>query len=153
MEGCEASRLGSPQPAQYVRGEHCDSGSGGDTGKRLLRAGFSMREAVTANHDGNQTGDLRDRAGEEVLQRGEPAIERRTGLRICGDGKEEAYGRKQREWVYPSAQCLERLQRDYDSDLSRHRHLQRLVNQSGYAETLGGIVRVVQYFVAIADDA
>jgi len=38
--------LNAPEPTQDIHGENGNAGSGGDTGERLLRAGFTVGEAV-----------------------------------------------------------------------------------------------------------
>ena len=56
-------------------GENGDTCSGGDAGKRLLRAGFAVRETVAPDDDCNQARDLGDGAGEQRLKRVETGIE------------------------------------------------------------------------------
>jgi hypothetical protein len=53
------------------------------SGWSLLRAGFSVREAVAADHDRNQTRDLGDGPGEEGLNSRKPGVEGRSALGMC----------------------------------------------------------------------
>ena len=68
--------LDSPQPTQNIHSEDRYAGSGGNAGKRLLRARFTMREAVSADHDCYKTCNFRDRSSEEGLDGIEAGIER-----------------------------------------------------------------------------
>ena len=67
--------LGTPKPGENVGRHYCDSSSGGNSGKALLRAGFSVREGVPADHNCNQAGGLGNRPGKERLDRTDTAIE------------------------------------------------------------------------------
>jgi hypothetical protein len=67
--------LYAPKPTQNVHGEDRYSGPGGDAGERLLRARFTMREAVAPDHDCYKTCNLRDRSGEKRLDCIEASIE------------------------------------------------------------------------------
>jgi hypothetical protein len=49
--------------------------SGGNAGQRLFGAGFAVREAVAADHDCNETCNLRNGAGEKTLDRVEARVE------------------------------------------------------------------------------
>ena len=68
--------LNAPEPVQDIDGENGNARSGGNPGERLLCAGFAVRESVAADHDGNQTCDLRNRAGEKALDGGKAGVER-----------------------------------------------------------------------------
>ncbi len=68
--------LNAPEPAQDIDGENGNARSGGNAGERLLRAGFAVGEPVAADHDGNQTCNLGNRAGEEGLDGGKAGVER-----------------------------------------------------------------------------
>ena len=56
--------LHTPEPTQDVHSEDGNAGSGGDPSKGLLGSWFPMGEAVTADHNGNQAGDLGNRSCE-----------------------------------------------------------------------------------------
>ena len=68
--------LYAPEPTQDIYGENGDARPSGNAGERLFRAGFAMRESVAADHDCNQTGNLRDRAGEKALDGVKARVER-----------------------------------------------------------------------------
>ena len=68
--------LYAPEPTQDIYGENGDARSGGNAGQRLFCAGFAVREAVAADHDCNQTGNLRDGAGEKALDGVKARVER-----------------------------------------------------------------------------
>ena len=53
------------------------------------------------------------------------------------------------EVTNPSANCLSRLLWNYDADTAGHRHLHATEIQSGYAERLGAMFDLVQYFIAM----
>jgi len=59
--------LNAPEPTQDIHGENGNAGSGGDTGERLLRAGFTVGEAVAADDNGDQACNLRNGSGEKGL--------------------------------------------------------------------------------------
>lgn len=70
------------------------SGTAGEV-VSLLRSRFAVREAVAPDHNGNRAGDLRNRAGEQVLQCGKSAVERRAaGWSHCQRGKEYQYSKQ-----------------------------------------------------------
>jgi len=69
------SVLNAPEPTQDIDGENGNAGSGGNSGERLLCAWFAMGEAVAADHDRNQTCNLRNRAGEQALDGGKAGVE------------------------------------------------------------------------------
>lgn len=66
--------LHAPQPAQDIDRHDRDAGSGSDTGQGLFCAWFTVREAVAPDHNGNQAGDLRNRAGEQGLECGKAGV-------------------------------------------------------------------------------
>ena len=68
--------LHAPEPTQDIHRENGNARSGGNASQRLFRAGFPVREAVAADHDCDQTCNLRNRAGEEALDRGKAGVER-----------------------------------------------------------------------------
>jgi hypothetical protein len=68
--------LYAPEPTQDIYGENGDARSSGNASKRLFCAGFAMRESVAADHDCNQTGNLRDGAGEKALDGVKSRVER-----------------------------------------------------------------------------
>ena len=70
------SALDAPEPTQDIDGEYGDARSGGNSGKRFLCAWFAVREAVAADHDGNQTGNLGNGAGEQGLDGRKTGVER-----------------------------------------------------------------------------
>jgi len=57
----------TPQPRQYIGRHDGDSRSGGDSGKSLLRAGFSMCEGIATDHNADQACGLGNRSGEQSL--------------------------------------------------------------------------------------
>ena len=59
--------LGTPQPGEDIGSHDGDSGSDCNTGKVLLRAWFSMRKAVPADHDSDQAGGFGNRPGKQCL--------------------------------------------------------------------------------------
>ncbi len=68
--------LYAPEPTQDIHRKYRNARSGGNAGQRLLCAGFAVRESVAADHDRNQTCNLRDRAGEEALDGVKAGVER-----------------------------------------------------------------------------
>ena len=68
--------LYAPEPTQDIHCKYRNARSGGNAGQRLFCAGFSVGEAVTADHDGDQTSDLRDCPSEQRLQCVKTSIER-----------------------------------------------------------------------------
>ncbi len=68
--------LYTPEPTQDIHGKNCNARSGGNARERLFCAGFAMRESVAADHDCNQTGNLRDGAGEKALDGVKARVER-----------------------------------------------------------------------------
>ena len=68
--------LYAPEPTQDIHRENGNARSGGNASERLFCAGFAVREAVAADHDCNQTCNLRDRAGEKALDGVKAGIER-----------------------------------------------------------------------------
>ena len=70
------SALNAPEPTQDIDGEDGDARSGGNSGERLLGAWFAVGEAVAADHDGDQTGNLGNGAGEKALDGGKAGVER-----------------------------------------------------------------------------
>jgi hypothetical protein len=68
--------LYAPEPTQDIYGENGDARTGGNTSKRLFCAGFAMRESVAADHDCDQTCNLRDGAGEKALDGVKSRVER-----------------------------------------------------------------------------
>ena len=82
--------LHTPKPTQDVHSENGNSGSGGDSGQRPLRAGFSVCESVAPDNDGDQARDSSNRSGEERFEGGESAVEGRAArLSKRGNGKEQ----------------------------------------------------------------
>ena len=78
-EGCRkrlGSALNAPEPTQDIDGENGNARSGGNPGERLLGARFAVGEAVAADHDRNQTGNLGNGAGEQALDGGKAGVER-----------------------------------------------------------------------------
>jgi len=67
--------LDAPQPTQDTRRHDGNASARRDSGERLLRAGFAMREAIAADDDGDQARNLRHGAGEECLQRVKAGVE------------------------------------------------------------------------------
>ena len=59
--------LDTPQPGKDVGRKHSDASTGGDSGEGSLTARFAVRKLISAYHNGNQTRDLGDRAGEQCL--------------------------------------------------------------------------------------
>jgi len=90
--------LGSPEPAQDIDSENCNTGAGRDSGEALLCAWLTMREGVPADDDCNQGCGLRYGSSEEGLYLGDAAIE--GGCVRCewaddeqrGDGEETCKG-------------------------------------------------------------
>jgi len=76
--------LYAPEPTQDIYGENGDARSSGNASERLFRAGFAVRESVAADHDCDQTGDLRYSSREECLECGETCVER-TSLGVSCD--------------------------------------------------------------------
>ena len=68
--------LYAPEPTQDIHGENGNARSGGNASERLFCAGFAVREAVAADHDCNQTCNLRDGAGEKALDGVKAGVER-----------------------------------------------------------------------------
>jgi hypothetical protein len=68
--------LYAPEPTQDIYGENGDARSSGNASKCLFCAGFAVRESVAADHDCNQTGNLRDGAGEKGLYGVKARVER-----------------------------------------------------------------------------
>ena len=78
-EGCgngSDGALNAPEPTQDIDGENSNARSGSNAGERLLCAWFAVGEAVAADHDRNQTGNLGNGAGEEALDGGKAGVER-----------------------------------------------------------------------------
>jgi len=67
--------LNAPEPAQDIDGENGDARSGGNSGECFLGTGFAVRETIAADHDGDQTGNLGNRSGEEALDGGKAGVE------------------------------------------------------------------------------
>ena len=97
-------RLHTPKPGQNVGGKHGNSRAGCDAGQGLLGARFAVRELVAADHDGDQTCHLGNRAGEEGLHCGEAGIERR--LREGKRREEDQQGEEAKAWANPAQACL-----------------------------------------------
>src|SRR5271165_7212617 len=85
--------LNAPEPAQDIDGENGNARSGGNAGERLLCAGFAMGEPVAADHDCNQTCNLRNRAGEKALDGGKAGVER-TSLGVSCDRYKQQKGKE-----------------------------------------------------------
>ena len=68
--------LYAPEPTQDIHRENRNARSGGNASQRLFCAGFAMRESVAADHDCNQTCNLRDGAGEKALDGVKAGVER-----------------------------------------------------------------------------
>jgi hypothetical protein len=66
----------TPQSQLRTFTENGNPGSGGDTGQGFLCARFPVSEAIAADHDGNETCDLRNRAREKALYGGKARVER-----------------------------------------------------------------------------
>ena len=76
-----------------------NAGSRCDSGKRLLRSGFTVREAITADHDGDQACDLGHRASEECLKESETGVERAAlGMNCKGHDQEKSEKRQLVKW-------------------------------------------------------
>lgn len=60
-------QLDAPQPGKDVGRKHSDASTGCDSGESPLAARFAVSKLIPADHDGNETGDLGDRAGEQRL--------------------------------------------------------------------------------------
>ena len=76
VEGGCGRALHAPEPTQDIHGENGNARSGGNTGERLFCAGFAVRETVAADHDRDQTCNLRNGAGEKALDGGKARVER-----------------------------------------------------------------------------
>jgi hypothetical protein len=76
VSGHRESALDAPEPTQDIHSKNRNTSSGGNAGERFLRPGFAVCEAVAADHDCNQTGNLRDGAGEKGLDGVKAGIER-----------------------------------------------------------------------------
>ena len=70
--------LGTPKPCEDVGRHDGYSRTRRYTGKRLLRARFSVRKRVAADHDCDEAGGLRNRSGEQGLDGTDTTIERRS---------------------------------------------------------------------------
>ena len=57
-----ATGLGTPKPCEDVGRHDRYPSSCGDARKSLLRAGFSVRERVAADHDSDKVGSLGNRS-------------------------------------------------------------------------------------------
>ena len=68
--------LYAPEPTQDIHREDGNARSGGNAGERLFCTGFAVRESVAADHDCNQTCNLRDGAGEKGLYGVKAGVER-----------------------------------------------------------------------------
>src|SRR5579863_10476242 len=68
--------LYAPQPTQYIRRRHGNASAGCDSGERLLRAGFAVREAVSADDNSDQARDLCHGSGEKRLEGIKARVER-----------------------------------------------------------------------------
>ena len=86
--------LYAPQPTQDIYGENGDARSSGNASKRLFCAGLAMRESVAADHDCNQTGNLRDGAGEKSLDSVKAGVEG-TPLSVSRHRLEQEKGKPQ----------------------------------------------------------
>ena len=88
--------LHTPEPTQDIHSENGNASSGGDTSECLLRARFSVRETVAADHDCDQARHPGDGSGEEHFKCRETAIEGRAAdLRKSRDSEsQENYNRK-----------------------------------------------------------
>lgn len=69
------ARSDSPQPGEDVGRQHSDTSAGCDPGQIALRTGLPVREHISANHNGDQAGNLGDSSGEQGLERRESGIE------------------------------------------------------------------------------
>ncbi len=78
LVGAGEALLYTPQPTEDIRRHDGDTSSRCDSGERLLRAGFTVREAIAADHDGDQARDLGHSAGEECLKGSEASVEGTT---------------------------------------------------------------------------
>ena len=68
--------LYAPKPTQDIHCKYRNARSGGNSGQRLFCTGFAVREAVAADHDCNQTCNLRNGAGEKALYCVKAGVER-----------------------------------------------------------------------------
>jgi hypothetical protein len=67
--------LHAPKPTQNIDRENSNAGSGGNSRESLLSAGFTVSKSVPPDHNGNQTGNLRNGSREERLKRIETSVE------------------------------------------------------------------------------
>src|ERR1019366_6604863 len=82
--------LNAPEPTQDIDGENGNARSGGNAGERPLGAGFAVGETIATDHDGNQTCNLCNRAGEEGWESRKAGVEGcPAGLRQRGHGHDK----------------------------------------------------------------
>src|ERR1700733_8664830 len=87
------------EPTEDIRRHQGNASSRCDSGKRLLRSGFTVREAITADHDGDQACDLGHRASEECLKESETGVERAAlGMNCKGHDQEKSEKRQLVKW-------------------------------------------------------
>src|SRR6266705_3146706 len=67
--------LHAPEPTQYIHRENRNTRTGSNAGERLFCTGFAVREAVAADHNCNQTCNLRNGASEKTLVGVEAGVE------------------------------------------------------------------------------
>ena len=101
----------APEPTKDVGGKDSDPGPGRHTRECAFGTRSSVSKFVTANHDGDQAGDLGDGSCEECLQGGESGIERRAALchgecRPNEDKRKEDIGR-----AIPGTKCAKKALR------------------------------------------
>ena len=61
------SALYAPEPTQDIHSENSNARTGGNSGEGLFRTRFAVGEAIAADHDCNQTCNLRNGASEKGL--------------------------------------------------------------------------------------
>jgi hypothetical protein len=90
--------LYAPEPTQDIHRHNGNARSGGDAGERLFRAGFAVREPVAADHDCDETSNLRDSAREKTLDSVKAGVERRA---LCHRGYryEKKQGKNDGGWT------------------------------------------------------
>jgi hypothetical protein len=76
VEGDTKEGLHAPQPTQDIHGENGNARSGGNASQRLFGARFTVCKTVAADDDCNETCNLRNRAGKEVLDGVKAGVER-----------------------------------------------------------------------------
>ena len=90
--------LYAPEPTQDIHCKYRNARSGGNTSERLFCAGLPVRESVAADHNCNQTCNLRNGTGEKTLDCVKAGIEG-TSLGMGGKWGQDENTEHHQRWL------------------------------------------------------